>query len=142
MPPPAKLGAGSAIVAYGALLAGMFAIGVPAQQRGVVSGLWITEALAIALPAAFVLGLAGIRFAPYLGFRRLSWKHVLVAIAVAAANQPVVSFLTWAAHDLLPQAMVDEFDEKQRMLDAVFRMHAIPMAITVTLAAPLGEEIF
>jgi hypothetical protein len=46
------------------------------------------------------------------------------------------------AHDALPQALVDEFDAKQRMLDAVFRMHAIPMVITVTIAAPLGEEIF
>jgi len=142
MPASAKLGALSAFTAYVALLAGMVAIGAPAQQRGVVGGLWITEALAIALPAAFVLGLARIRFAPYLGFRRLSWKHLLVAIAVATANQPVVSFLTWIAHGLLPQPLVDDFDAKQRMLDAVFRLHAVPMAITVTLAAPLGEEIF
>jgi membrane protease YdiL (CAAX protease family) len=108
----------------------------------VVGGLWSTEALAIALPAAFVLGVARVRFAPFLGFRRLTWKHALVAVAVAAANQPVVSFLTWIAHDALPQSLADEFDAKQRMLDAVFRMHAVPMAITVTLAAPLGEEIF
>jgi membrane protease YdiL (CAAX protease family) len=139
---PGKLGAGSAVAAYVALLCGMLVIGAPAQQQGVVSGLWITEALAIALPAGFVLGYAGLRLAPYLGFRRLRWKHALVAVAVAAANQPVVSFLTWLAHDALPREMVEEFDAKQRMLDAVFRMHAIPMLITVTLAAPIGEEIF
>ncbi|MGZ6125738.1 MAG: CPBP family intramembrane glutamic endopeptidase [Myxococcales bacterium] len=142
MPSPGKLGAGSAIAAYVALLCGMLVIGAPAQQQGVVGGLWITEALAIALPAAFVLGFAGLRFAPYLGVRRLTWKHALVAVAVAAANQPVVSFLTWMAHEALPRALVEEFDAKQRMLDAVFSMHAIPMVITVTLAAPLGEEIF
>lgn len=142
MPSPGKLGAGSAIAAYVALLCGMLVIGAPAQQKGVVGGLWITEALAIALPAAFVLGFAGLRFAPYLGVRRLTWKHALVAVAVAAANQPVVSFLTWMAHEALPRALVEEFDAKQRMLDAVFSMHAIPMVITVTLAAPLGEEIF
>lgn len=142
MPASGKLGAGSAIAAYVALLGGMLAIGAPAQQRGVVSGLWITEVLAIALPAAFVLGFAGLRFAPYLGFRRLSWKHALVAVVVALANQPVVSFLTWVAHDALPRELVAEFDAKQRMLDAIFRMHAIPMLITVTIAAPLGEEIF
>ncbi|TMA44162.1 MAG: hypothetical protein E6J82_05180 [Deltaproteobacteria bacterium] len=42
------------MAAYVALLFGMLVIGAPAQQRGIVSGLWITEALAIALPAAFV----------------------------------------------------------------------------------------
>jgi membrane protease YdiL (CAAX protease family) len=142
MPGEEKLGAGTAVAAYVALLCGMLVIGAPAQQKGVVGGLWITEALAIALPAAFVLGVARVRFAPFLGFRRLTWKHALVAVAVAAANQPVVSFLTWIAHDALPRSLADEFDAKQRMLDAVFRMHAVPMAITVTLAAPLGEEIF
>jgi membrane protease YdiL (CAAX protease family) len=142
MPPPGKLGAGSAFAAYLALFSGMLVIGQPAQQQGIVSGLWITEVLAIALPAAFVLGFAGLRFGPYLGFRRVSWKHVVIAIAVAAANQPVVSFVTWAAREVLPQVWVQDFDDKQRMLDAIFRMHAIPMAITVTLAAPLGEEIF
>jgi len=74
MSPPGKLGWGSAILAYCALLFGMLAIGAPAQQHGLVEGLWITEALAIALPAAFVLGVAGIRFAPWLGLRRVSWS--------------------------------------------------------------------
>ena len=142
MPAEGKLGALSAFGAYLALLCGMLAIGGPAQQQGIVTGLWVTEALAIALPAGFVLALSGLRFAPYLGLRRVSWKQILVAIAVAAANQPVVSFVTWAARELLPQALVQDFDAKQRMLDAIFRMHAVPMAITVTLAAPLGEEIF
>ena len=142
MPGESKLGAGTAVAAFVALLCGMLVIGAPAQQQGVVGGLWITETLAITLPAAFVLGLANLRFAPFLGFRRLTWKHALVAVAVAAANQPVVSFLTFLAHGALPQSLADDFDAKQRMLDAVFRMHAVPMAITVTLAAPLGEEIF
>ncbi|TMA20499.1 MAG: CPBP family intramembrane metalloprotease [Deltaproteobacteria bacterium] len=142
MPPPGKLGAGSAMAAYVALLFGMLVIGAPAQQRGIVSGLWITEALAIALPAAFVLGFAGIQFAPWLGLRRLSLRHALVAAAVAAVNQPVVSFLTWIAHNVLPRGVVEDFDAKQRMLDTVFRMNAMPMLITVTLAAPLGEELF
>jgi len=142
MPPPGKLGAGSALAAYVALLFGMVVIGAPAQRRGIVSGLWITEALAIALPAVFVLGFAGIRFAPWLGLRRLSLRHALVAAAIAAANQPVVSFLTWIAHNVLPSGVVEDFDAKQRMLDTVFRMNAIPMLITVTLAAPLGEELF
>jgi membrane protease YdiL (CAAX protease family) len=142
MPADGKLGLLSALAAYVALLCGMFAIGGPAQQQGIVTGLWITEALAIALPAGFVLALAGVRFAPYLGLRHITWKHVAVAVAVAAANQPVVSFITWTAREVLPQALVQDFDARQRLLDAIFRMHAVPMAITVTLAAPLGEEIF
>jgi len=139
---PGKLGAGSAIAAYAALLFGMLVIGAPAQQHGIVMGLWVTEALAIALPALFVLSLAGIRPAPYLGFRPLSWKQALIAAGAALANQPVVSFLTWAAHGALPRALVEDFDAKQRMLDSVFRAQAIPMLITVTFAAPLGEEVF
>lgn len=142
MPPPGKLGAGSAIAAYAALLFGMLVIAAPAQQQGVIAGLWVTEALAIALPAAFVLAFAGVRFGPYLGFRRFSAKHVLVAVAAFAANQPVVSFVTWVAHGALPHGLVEEFDARQRMLDTIFRLHAVPMLITVTLAAPLGEEIF
>jgi CAAX protease family protein len=142
MPTPGKPGAGSAILAYLALLLGMVTIGLPAQQQGVVAGLWITEAIAIALPALFVLGFAGIRLGPYLGLRRITWKHALVAVGAALANQPVVSFLTFIAHGALPRTWVDEFDAKQRMLDAVFRLHAIPMLITVAVAAPLGEEAF
>jgi membrane protease YdiL (CAAX protease family) len=142
MPPPAKLGAGSAIAAYVALLVGMLVIGAPAQQHGLVAGLWVTEALAIVLPALFVLSLAGVRPAPYLGFRPLSWKQALMAAGLAIANQPVVSFLTWVAHGALPRALVEDFDAKQRMLDSVFRVQALPMLVTVALAAPLGEEVF
>ena len=96
------LGASAAIPAYVALLLGMLVIGAPAQQHGIVTGLWATEALAIALPAVFVLLFAGVRLGSYFGFRPLTWTHVAVAAAVAAANQPVVSFLTWAAHAMLP----------------------------------------
>jgi membrane protease YdiL (CAAX protease family) len=137
-----KLGAGSAIGAYAALLIGMVVIGAPAQQHGLVAGLWVTEALAIALPAVFALCAAGARFGPFLGLRRIGWKHVLVALVAAAANQPIVSFLTWAERELLPAGIVAEFDAKQRMLDAVFAAHAWPMTITVCIAAPLGEELF
>ena len=137
-----KLGAGSAIAAYVALLIGMLVIGAPAQQHGIVAGLWITEALAIALPAVFALCVAGARFGPFLGLRGLSAKHALIAVVVAAANQPVVSFLTWAERELLPAGIVADFDARQRMLDTIFVAHAWPMTITVVIAAPLGEEIF
>ena len=137
-----KLGAGSAIAAFVVLLIGMLAIGAPAQQHGIVAGLWVTEAVAIALPAVFALCVAGARFGPLLGFRRLSLKHALIAMGVAASNQPVVSFLTWAARELLPADTVADFDAKQRMLDTVFAAHAWPMTITVVIAAPLGEELF
>jgi membrane protease YdiL (CAAX protease family) len=136
------LGAGSAFGAYVALLVGMLVIGAPAQAHGIVLGLWLTEALAIALPAVFALSVAGVRFGPYLGFRRISLPQGVVAIVVAAANQPVVSFLTWAERLALPPRFVADFDAKQRMLDAVFAGNAVPMTITVILAAPFGEELF
>jgi membrane protease YdiL (CAAX protease family) len=137
-----SMGAGTAIVAYVALIVGMLAIGAPAQQHGIVAGLWVTEALAIALPALFALSISGVRPGPYLGLRKPGWKAAVVAIVVAAANQPVVSFLTWIEHSILPSGIVADFDAKQRMLDAVFRGNALPMVITVTVAAPIGEEIF
>ena len=136
------MGAGVAIAAYVALLVGMLVIGAPAQQAGIVAGLWVTEAVAIALPAIFVVLAAGVKLGPFLGFRRIGWKQALVAVVVAAANQPVVSFLTWVMHGVLPAGMVADFDAKQRMLDTVFGAHAIPMVITVTIAAPIGEELF
>jgi membrane protease YdiL (CAAX protease family) len=135
-------GAGTAFAAYAALLFGMLVIGAPAQQHGIVLGLWLTEALAIALPAVFALSLAGVRFGPYLGLRRVTAQQALVAAVVAAANQPVVSFLTWSARLIVPASWVADFDAKQRMLDAVFAANAWPMTITVVLAAPLGEELF
>jgi membrane protease YdiL (CAAX protease family) len=137
-----KLGAGTAIAAYVALLIGMLLIGAPAQQHGIVAGLWITEALAIALPAVLALCAAGVRFGPYLGFRGISPKQALVAAVVAGANQPIVSFLTWAERSWLPPAVVADFDAKQRMLDTIFAAHAWPMTLTVVIAAPLGEELF
>jgi membrane protease YdiL (CAAX protease family) len=136
------LGAGSALLAYLALLVGQLIVGAGAQQRSIVVGLWVTEAVAIALPAIIVLRGAGLRFAPYLGLRSARPGQFLVAAVASAANQPVVSFLTWAAREILPGSLVASFDAKQRLLDAIFAVHALPMTITVVIAAPLGEELF
>jgi membrane protease YdiL (CAAX protease family) len=137
-----RLGAGSAILAYVALLLGFIVIGIPVQQYNIVAGLWITEALAIALPAVAVIWFAGLRLAPYLGLRAPTGFQLLIAAVVAAANQPIVSLLTYLAHEGLPAKLVADFDAKQRMLDGVFAGHALPMIITVAIAAPLGEELF
>jgi membrane protease YdiL (CAAX protease family) len=138
-----KLGAWTALPAYLALVTGMLFIGGQSQMRNVVAGLWITEAIAIALPAVFVLCVAQVRLSPYLGLRKLSLKQGLIAVAAAAANQPVVSFLTWAEHGVLPQKLVDDFDAQQRMLSTLFvGRGALLMVVTVVIAAPLGEELF
>lgn len=83
-----RLGAGSALLAYAALLLGMFTIGFGSQQRGVVAGLWITEALAIALPAVIALRAAGLRFPAYLGLRAPRWQHLLGALVLGLLNSP------------------------------------------------------
>ena len=137
-----RLGAGSAFLAYGALLLGFIIIGVPVQQHSLVAGLWLTEALAIALPAVAVIWWAGLRLGPYLGLRAPTAWQLLAAVAVAALNQPVVSLVTFLAHEGLPAKLVADFDAKQRMLDGVFAGQAAPMLITVAIAAPLGEELF
>jgi membrane protease YdiL (CAAX protease family) len=136
------LGAGSALFGYVALLLGQLIIGASAQRRSIVAGLWVTEAVAIALPAVIALRGAGLRFAPYLGWRGARPGHFLLAAIASAANQPVVSFLTWAVREVFPASLVASFDAKQRMLDAIFAVHAVPMTITVVIAAPLGEELF
>ncbi|HWE25413.1 MAG TPA: CPBP family intramembrane glutamic endopeptidase [Myxococcales bacterium] len=135
-------GAASALLGYGALLLGFFAIGVVTQQRDVIVGLWVTEALAIALPAVIAVRAAGFSPARYLGLRAPTAWQLVVAAALALLNQPVVTFLTWAARSLSPPAWVEEFDALQRVLDAVFAQNAIPMIATVAVAAPLGEELF
>ena len=137
-----RLGVGSALLAYAALLFGFFAIGIPLQQRGIITGLWLTEAFAIALPALVVLWWAGLKLAPYLGLRAPTAGQLVVAAVVAGLNQPIVSLLTFLAHEGLPEKLIADFDAKQRMLNGIFEGQAAPMLITVAIAAPLGEELF
>jgi membrane protease YdiL (CAAX protease family) len=137
-----KLGAASAIGAYIALFIGFVSISAAAQPIGIVPSLWITEALAIALPAVVVLLATRVKLPPYLGLRRVSWKHVIVAVVATAANQPVVSFVTWVTRICLPLWVVAKFDAQQRFLARVFEMHGAAFVATVTIAAPLGEELF
>jgi hypothetical protein len=56
-----KLGALTALPAYLVLLLGMLVIGAQSQMRNVVVGLWVTEAIAIALPALFMLCVSQVR---------------------------------------------------------------------------------
>ena len=138
-----KLGALVGLPAYAVLFVGMLVIGGASQSRDIVSGLWISEGLAIALPAVAVLCFAGVRLRPYLGFRGISWKQALAAVAVCTLNQPVVSFLTWVNRALLPERLVELFDEQQRLLATLFIGHnRFLMIVTVIVAAALGEEIF
>jgi len=141
-PDRGALGAGVAALAYLALWAGQLFIGGATQSRGIVSGLWISEALAIALPAVYVLRIANVRLAPYLGLRAPSLRALGIAVVAGIANQPIVSFLTWGARLLLPESLVNDFDAKQRMLEMIFSSQAAPFIACVTIAAPLGEEIF
>ena len=136
------LGAGSAIAAWLALFVGFLLIGVVAQGRDLVAGLWITEAIAIALPALILLRAANVKLGPYLGLGFPGWKWIAIAVAAGLLNQPVVSLLEQVAHSLLPQAWINDFDAKNRLLDAVFASRQVAMVVTVTVAAPLGEEFF
>ena len=84
----------------------------------------------------------GVPAARYLGLRAPRLSHLAIALLLAALNQPVVSFLTWAARSLSPPAWVEEFDALQRVLDTVFAQNAAAMIVTVSVAAPFGEELF
>jgi len=138
-PPP---GAARAFAAYGALWVGYLAIGGATQQHDLVGGLWVTEVLAIALPAIIAVRVAGLPARSALGLRAPAPAHLGAAVLLAIANQPVVSFVTWASRALAPESWVREFDTLQRALDLFFSQQALPMILTVSLAAPLGEELF
>ena len=135
-------GAASAFAAYVALWVGYLAIGQATQQRDIIAGLWVTEILAIALPAVLAVRLAGLPARPFLGLRAPRPAYLGAAVLLAVANQPVVSFVTWASRTLSPEPWVREFDALQRALDLYFSQQALPMVLTVAVAAPLGEELF
>jgi|GEM_PF-627269 len=137
-----KLGGWLALLGFVTMFVGYLAIAFPLQARGAVLGLWVTELFAIALPAVAILRGAGVKLAPYLGLRAPTPKALLVAAIAAAANQPVVSLLTYAARELLPSDWIVDFDAKQSMLNEIFKGHALPMVATVVIAAPLCEELF
>src|SRR5438874_9106803 len=141
-PDRGALGPALATVAYGALLIGFFTVGLATQGRSIVPGLWITEGLAIALPAIVALRIANVRVAPYVGLRAPTLRHIGIAIVAGLANQPVVSLLTWAARLAVPQEWADAFDSKQRALEMIFSAQAVPFLATVVIAAPFGEELF
>lgn len=140
--PHPLLGAGSALAAYLGLFAGFLLLGIAAQTKDVIAGLWITEVFAIALPALIVLRAANVRPGPFLGLSLPPLRWLAIAAVVGIVNQPVVSLLEQAAHVLLPQGMVESFDAKNRLLDAIFEVRGPAMIATVALAAPLGEELF
>jgi membrane protease YdiL (CAAX protease family) len=136
------LGAGTALAAYAALFVGFLVIGFAVQARDLIAGLWVTEAVAIALPALIVLRAANVRPGPYLGLAAPAGKWIAIAVVAGLANQPVVSLLEQAAHSLLPLKLVADFDAKNHALDAFFAAHAASMTATVAIAAPLAEELF
>jgi len=135
-------GAASALVAYVALWVGYLTIGGATQQRDIIGGLWVTEVLAIALPAVVAVLIAGEAPGRALGLGAATPIQLGAAAALAIANQPVVSFVTWVARTLAPDEWVRQFDALQRALDLYFSQQALPMVLTVALAAPLGEELF
>src|ERR1700716_3267720 len=102
-------GAASALLGFAALLLGFIVIGIPLQQHGLISGLWATEAIAIALPAVVAIKAANLRLGPSLGLRRPTLRQLGIAALVSALNQPVVSLLTWVAHEGLPARLVEDF---------------------------------
>jgi membrane protease YdiL (CAAX protease family) len=136
------LRAPAALLGFVALLLGFFAVGYATQGRSVIAGLWVTEALAIALPAVILVRCANVQFAPYLGLHPPRPHQLLLALGVGIANQPVVSLLTWGVRSLVPLDWLRDFDQKQRALEAIFAAEAAPFLATVMIAAPLGEELF
>jgi len=140
--PPATLGIGAVGLGYLMLGLGFVCIGVASQQADIVVGLWLTEALAIALPAVIWLRASGAEIASGLGLRLPRARWFAIAAGTAILNQPVVSLLTYVAQSVLPHAMVVAFEQKNAGLDSFFSAHPISMLVAVAVAAPIGEEIF
>ena len=132
----------SAVVSYVLLLVGFFAIGISTQTRSPIHGLWITEALAIALPALIALRGANVKALPWLGLGRIAPVAILAALGLALLNQPAIAFLEWGAQKAAPAPWVQLFLAKNVFLEQIFRRDQVWMVLTVTIAAPLGEELF
>lgn len=135
-------GVGLALLGFGLLALGFVSIGFGAQLTSIISGLWITEAFAIAAPALLLLAGTHAPLREYLGLRWPGAKWMALAAVTALFNQPVVSFLTWFAQQILPVSMVADFDQKNASLEIFFSAHPWTMLAAVALSAPLGEEIF
>jgi membrane protease YdiL (CAAX protease family) len=138
----ASVGPGLALLSYLVLLVGFATIGFSTQPREPVLGLWVTEGLAIALPALVALRGANVRPGPYLGLAAPTAGAVLLAVGLAFLNQPVVALLEFWAQRLLPQNWVQLFEQKNAVLEALFAGRKLAMVLTVTIAAPIGEELF
>jgi membrane protease YdiL (CAAX protease family) len=135
-------GVGVALLGFGLLALGFVSIGFGAQLTSIISGLWITEAFAIAAPALLLLAGLHAPMREYLGLRWPGAKWLALAAATAFFNQPIVSFLTWFAQQVLPTSVVADFDLKNASLEVFFTAHPWTMLAAVALSAPLGEEIF
>ncbi len=136
------LGVGAALLGYAMLAVGFICIGIPSQTTDNVGGLWITEAMAIALPALIWVRASGTSFQTALGLRLPRARWFGIAALTAIVNQPVVSMLTFIAQSTLPRAWVVAFEVKNLGIDTIFTAHPYSMLAAVALSAPLGEEIF
>ncbi len=136
------LGPRHAWAAYAVLLFGYLAVGVAAQGFNVLGGLWASEGIAIALPAFLWIVAAGVKPGPLLGLASVSWKWIAITVVTALLNQPAVTLLEHLAHSYLFHDWVVAFDQKTAFLENIFLRDFWPMTLTVTIAAPLGEELF
>jgi len=136
------LGPGTALLAYLLLVVSYAAVGFSTQPRDPVLGLWLTEALAIALPAVIALRWANVRPGPFLGLGRASAAALLLAAGVAALNQPIIALLEHGAQAWSPEPWVRMFEHKNRILETLFEGRKAAMVVTVILAAPIAEELF
>jgi membrane protease YdiL (CAAX protease family) len=133
---------GNVFFAYGLLLVGFVAIGFSVQPRWPIAGLWITEVFAIALPAVMFLRGGNLKAAPWLGLNEPSLAAVGLTLLASLANQPAIAFLEWAAQQLAPRGLLDLFQQKNALLEIIFAQHKWGMIAAVTIAAPIGEELF
>lgn len=139
---PARIGPVVGLFAYAGMLLTFLALGYWSQNRNIFGGLWLTEAVAIALPALLVLRLTGTRAGPFLGLGRPTFWMLGLGVCLGVLNQPVVSLLEAVATWGLPAKWVADFAAKNAFLESIFSRSALPMMLAVTLAAPFGEEIF
>src|SRR6266850_5357286 len=141
-PPHREPTVAGVLLTYGLLLLGFFAIGFSTQPRWPIPGLWITEAFAIALPAFVYLRGANLEPRSWLGLYRPSWAALGLTLLVALVNQPAIALLEWGAQKLSPPGWVILFQQKNVFLEQIFAQNKIGMILAVTIAAPLGEELF
>jgi membrane protease YdiL (CAAX protease family) len=118
------------------------ALGGTAQMVQLAWGLWFSEVIVFAGMAFIGWRLLQLAPAPVMGVERFDGKGLALGFAFGAVN-----YFAWAvplmaaAQAIFPKSWVERFDSSQ-VFDRASTADLVVVLVGVSLAAPIGEELF